>query len=450
MAEANRVPPSSPEAEKSILGSMLLSERCVGESLEALHAEDFFQQRHRDIFIAMQDLFAAGVSVDIVTVTQKLEQMGKMQLGGVEYLSDLTQTVPSVANLTYYIDIVQQKSTLRRLIDVGLEISDECYRENLASEEIVGRAGDAIYRIAMKSSKSSLVHIREALEETYMKISAAMESKDGLMGVPTGFPRLDRTLSGLQGGQLIVIAGRPGMGKTSFALNIVEYVAMNKNIPCLIFSLEMAADQIAGRLLCAEAKVDSQNLRSGNVSEQDIHKLASAIKVLKTAPVYIDDSAVITATEMLAKAHRLKKTEALGLIVIDYLQLMSGSGRAENRQQEVAQLTRTLKIMAKELNLPIVLLSQLSRAMEKRDKSSRRPMLSDLRESGAIEQDADVVLFLHREDYYGDSSAAENMGQAEIIIAKQRNGPTGSIPVGWNGEYTKYEEVDTFHTQPEY
>ena len=450
MAEVSRIPPSSPEAEKSILGSMLLSERCVCDALGALSAEDFFQQGHRDIFNSMQNLFAAGVSVDIVTVTQKLEQMGKMQLGGVEYLSDLTQMVPSVANLQHYMDIVQQKSILRRLIDVGLEISDECYRESLQAEEIVGRAGDAIYKIAMHSSKSSLIHIKEALEETYLKISAAMESKDGLMGVPTGFPRLDRTLSGLQGGQLIVVAGRPGMGKTSFALNMVEYLAMVKKVPCLVFSLEMAADQLASRLLCSEAKVDSQNIRSGNVSEQDIHKLASAIKVLKTAPVYIDDSSVISATEMLAKAQRLKKTEALGLIVIDYLQLMSGSGRAENRQQEISQLTRTLKVMSKELNLPIILLSQLSRAMEKRDKGSRRPMLSDLRESGAIEQDADVVLFLHREDYYGDESTPENIGRAEIIIAKQRNGPTGSIPVKWNGEYTKYEEVDTFHAPPEY
>ena len=450
MAEVSRIPPSSPEAEKSILGSMLLSERCVCDALEALNSEDFFQQRHRDIYTAMQNLFAAGIAVDIVTVTQKLEQMGKMQLGGVEYLSDLTQMVPSVANLSHYMEIVQQKSILRRLIDVGLEISDECYRESHQAEEIVGRAGDAIYRIAIKSAKSSLVHIKEALEETYLKMSAAIESKDGLMGVPTGFPRLDRTLSGLQGGQLIVVAGRPGMGKTSFALNMVEYLAMVKKVPCLVFSLEMAADQLAGRLLCAEAKVDSQNLRSGNVSEQDIHKLASAIKVLKTAPVYIDDSSVISATEMLAKAQRLKKTESLGLIVIDYLQLMSGSGRAENRQQEISQLTRTLKVMSKELNLPIILLSQLSRAMEKRDKGSRRPMLSDLRESGAIEQDADVVLFLHREDYYGDESSPESIGKAEIIIAKQRNGPTGSIPVKWNGEYTKYEEIDTIHQQPEY
>ena len=228
-----------------------------------------------------------------------------------------------------------------------------------------GARGDAIYKIAMQSSKTSLVHIKEALEETYVKLSAAMESKDGLMGVPTGFPRLDRTLSGLQGGQLIVIAGRPGMGKTSFALNIVEHLAMVKKVPCLIFSLEMAADQLAGRLLSSESKVDSQKIRSGSVSEQEIHKIADAIKSLKTAPVYIDDSALITATEMLAKAHRLKKSEDVGLIVIDYLQLMSGSGRAENRQQEIAQLTRTLKVMAKELDLPIVLYSRSFRVQWK-------------------------------------------------------------------------------------
>lgn len=449
MAETGRMPPSSPEAEKSILGSMLLSERCVYEALEKLRPEDFFQQRHREIFLAVKDLFAAGISADIVTVTQKLEQMGKMQLGGVEYLSDLTQMVPSVANFGFYMDIVHQKSVLRRLIDVGLEISDECYRENLDAEEIIGRAGDAIYQIAIKSSKSSMVHIREALEETYLRISAAMESKDGLLGVPTGFPRLDRTLSGLQGSQLIVVAGRPGMGKTSYALNIVQHAATLKRIPCLIFSLEMSADQIAGRLLCAEAKVDSQKLRIGNISMEENFKLAGAIKMLKTVPVYIDDSAMITATEMLAKAQRLKKTEDLGLVVIDYLQLMSGSARAENRQQEVALLTRTLKVMAKELNVPILLLSQLSRAVEKRDKNSRRPILSDLRESGAIEQDADVVLFLHREDYYGDGPA-EDAGKAEIIIAKHRYGPTGSIPMLWNGEYTKYAEADTIHTPPEY
>ncbi len=450
MAEMSRVPPSSIEAEKSILGSMLLSEKCVYDALDEMSVEDFFQQRHRDIFRAMQDLFAAGISVDLVTVTQKLEQMGKMQLGGVEYLSDLTQIVPSVANLAYYMDIVKQKSSLRRLIDVGLSITDDCYAESMEAEEIVGRAGDAIYKIAIKSSKTTLVHIKLALEEAYAKLGAAMDSKDGLMGVPTGFPRLDRTLSGLQGGQLIVIAGRPGMGKTSFALNIVEHLAMAKKVPCLIFSLEMAADQLAGRLLSSESKVDSQKIRSGNVNQKEIHEIAKAITSLKTAPVYIDDSSMITATEMLAKAHRLKRSEELGLIVIDYLQLMSGSGRAENRQQEISQLTRMLKVMSKELNLPIVLLSQLSRAMEKRDKSSRRPMLSDLRESGAIEQDADVVLFLHREDYYSDESSPENIGKAEIIIAKQRNGPTGSIPVKWNGEYTKYEEVDTFHSQPEY
>lgn len=448
-AKKGRTPPHNHEAEQSILGSMLLDERCVYEALEALHAEDFYNGQHRDIFTAMTGLMSAGVPIDIVTVSQRLEQDGTMRQGGMEYLADLATVVPSVANLKHYIDIVQQTSSMRKLITASMEIADECFAHERDADEIVGRAGDAIYRIALKDSKSTVVSLKEAVQESYLKISEAMKSKDGLMGIPTGFPLMDNMISGLQGTQLIVVAGRPGMGKTSFALNIVEHIGVVKNLPCLVFSLEMSADQLATRLLCSEAKIDSQLIRAGNISNKNITKLADAIKVLSNAPVYIDDSPSIMVTEMLAKAHRMQNQMGLSLIVIDYLQLMQGNGRAENRQQEVSQMTRSLKIMAKELNVPIILLSQLSRASEKRDKKSRYPMLSDLRESGAIEQDADVVIFLQREDYYMEDQTAENAGKARIMIAKQRNGPTGNIQVKWEGKYTKYVEIDYIHDDEE-
>ena len=445
----SRIPPNNLEAEQSILGSMLLNEECVYEAMEALREEDFYQQQHRDIFRVMSELMESGVSVDLVTVSQKMEQLGKMRMGGMEYLSQLTTVVPSVANLKHYINIVQQKSSLRKLIDASMTAADESYKGEDDADAIIGRAGDAIYRIALKNSQSTVVHIKEALQESYVKISEAMKAQDGMLGIPTGFPYMDQMLSGFQGTQLIIIAGRPGMGKTSFAMNIVEHIGLVKNIPCLVFSLEMSADQLATRLLCSEARIDSQLTRSGKMGAQEITKLAEAMKVLSNAPIYIDDSATITVTEMLAKARRMQKQSGLGLIAIDYLQLLQGTGRSENRQQEVAQITRSLKIMAKELNVPIVLLSQLSRASEKREKKTRYPMLSDLRESGAIEQDADVVIFLHREDYYPEDKTPENAGKARIIIAKQRSGPTGAIAMQWQGEYTKYMETDYIHDDEE-
>ncbi len=446
-----RVPPNNFEAEQSILGSMLLNARCVDEALVFLRPEDFYHPQHRDIFAAMAYLMESGVAVDIVTVSERMEQEGKMHIGGMEYLSRLTEAVPSTSNLAHYIRIVSEKSSLRKLIDANMRIADDCFTGSEDADILIGRAGDEIYRIAVKDARNDVVHIKDALTESFVKIGEAMKSQDGMLGLPTGFPLMDKMLSGLQGTQLIVVAGRPGMGKTSFALNIVEHIGMVKEAPCLVFSLEMGADQLATRLLCAEARLDSQLTRTGNMTQKDITKLADAMKRLSAAPIYIDDSATINVTEMLAKAHRLKRTQGLRLIVIDYLQLMQGTGRNENRQQEVSQMTRSLKVMAKELDIPIILLSQLSRASEKRDKQSRYPMLSDLRESGAIEQDADVVLFIHREDYYRDEAEPESEGLSRIIIAKQRSGPTGSIKVKWQGEITKFEELDYIHDEePEY
>lgn len=447
MAEMGRVQPNSLEAERSVLGSMLLSEQCALDGLDELHPEDFHQPRHRDIFIAMQELFEHGVAVDYVTVTEHLEKTGRMPAGGAEYLAELTSSVPSTANFEYYKQIIKEKAVLRHVIDIGMKMSDDAFGEKSDAEEILSRAGDAIYSVATQDDKRALTPLSKALVEAIARMQRAMESKDGLMGVPTGFPTLDRMLSGLQGTQMIVIAGRPGMGKTSFALNIVEHVGKVKQLPCLIYSMEMSADQIAGRLQCAYARVDAQKYRSASLLPSEIEKLAAASKELSEAPIYINDSSVVTVTEMMAQARKMKAQRGLALVMIDYLQLMTNSSRFENRQQEVSQISRSIKIMAKELDVPVLLLSQLSRANEKRDKGSRRPMLSDLRESGAIEQDADVVLFLHREDYYDDMRSEENEGQAEIIIAKQRSGPVGGIAAHFLKEYTRYEEVDTRHEE---
>ncbi len=434
-----RVPPSSMEAEQSVLGAMLLSENCVLAAVEKLREEDFYVESHRRIWRAMYDLSALSKPVDLVTVTERMEQGAPLSLEELTYLSDLTQAVPSTRNIDVYIGIIKEKSRLRRLINACAEIADLSYKAEAPAAEVLNIASDLVYKIADEQTERSLVHVRTALMESYELISKAAKSKDGLMGVATGFPLMDKKLSGFQPSQLIVVAGRPGMGKTSFALNIAEHVAVKEGRPVAIFSLEMSRDQLGMRLLCAGAQVDSQNARTGALSEKDFYSLADAMVPLEGAPIYIDDTAIIGPTEMMAKLRRLRQQVGdIGLVVIDYLQLMDTGRRSENRQQEISQITRSLKVAAKELGVPIMLLSQLSRATEKRE--NKRPMLSDLRESGAIEQDADVVLFLHREDYYSEDE--QHKGDASIIIAKQRSGPTGTINVMWKGEQTKYLEVD--------
>ena len=439
-----RVPPHSMEAEQSILGSMMLSEGCVLQAVERLQERDFYTESHRRIFRAMVDLTALSKPVDLVTVTERLEQGRTLSVEELTYLSDLTQRVPSTKNLDSYIDIVKEKGQLRRLLDACGEIADLSYKGEESAADILNTAGDLIYKIADERGERSLMHIRQALVESYEMISKAAKSKDGLMGVATGFPIMDKTLSGLQPSQLIVVAGRPGMGKTSFALNIAEHVATREHRPVVIFSLEMSSDQLAMRLLCSGAQVDSQKARIGVLTEKDFYNLADAMVPLEESPIYIDDTPTAGPTEIIAKVRRLRQQIGdLGLIVIDYLQLMSSGRNIENRQQEISTITRTLKIVAKELQVPVLQLSQLSRASEKRE--NKRPMLSDLRESGAIEQDADVVIFLHREDYYSEDE--NDKGRASIIIAKQRSGPTRSIDVMWRGEQTKYYEIDTQHEE---
>ncbi len=435
-----RVPPSSQEAEQSVLGAMLLSESCVLEAVEKLREEDFYTAVHRRIWRAMAHLAAYNKPVDMVTVAERMGADGGGELGidEITYLSSLTEAVPSLRNIGNYADIIREKSRLRRFITAAAEIADLSYKQEASSSEVLERATDLIYKIAGDENDNTLVHIREALLEAYESISRAAKSKEGLMGVSTGFPIMDKKLSGLQPSQLIVVAGRPGMGKTSFALNVAEHIALKANRPVAYFSLEMSREQLGSRLLCSHAQVDSQNARTGALKEKDFYALADAMVPLEAAPVYIDDSALITPSEIMAKIRRLKRQLGdMGLVIIDYLQLMTSGQRNENRQNEVSQMTRYLKVAAKELSVPVMLLSQLSRASEKRE--NKRPLLSDLRESGAIEQDADVVLFLHREDYYDESAPG---GDASIIIAKQRSGPTGTIAIKWKGELTKYQELD--------
>ncbi len=447
MAQVAKVLPHNIEAEQSILGSMLLSEKCVYEAIEKLSPEDFYVERHKKVYLVMQDLANVGLPVDLITIIDRLEQQNPLSIEEKKYLTDLTDIVPSTSNLGYYIDIVREKSILRRLIGICHDSTDQAFSASLPVDEIINTTSEKIYNLVMKDSKSTLEHIKPALIESYIKIGEAAKSKEGIMGISTGFPIMDKMLSGLQASQLIIIAGRPGMGKTSFALNIVEHVAVKNTLPVVIFSLEMSSDQLATRILCSQANVDSQSARTGQLKDSDFQKLSDTMEELAQKPIYIDDNATIGVGEMLGKARRLsQQLGQLGLIVIDYLQLMSGStNHGENRQQEISGITRALKVMARDLNVPIVLLSQLSRATEKRE--NKRPMLSDLRESGSIEQDADVVLFLHREDYYGEN---EGEAKSQIIIAKQRSGPTGAINVQWQGEFTRYRELDFVHDEPAY
>jgi len=434
-----RIPPHSNEAEQSVLGSMLIDREAVSVAAEVLRKDDFYSEAHREIYEAMMNLYEAGKPVDLVTVVDELDQRGTMDgVGGIAYITDLSRFVPSTANVKYYINIVEEKSILRKLIQASGEIMKDSYEASDEVDDIINKAEKAIFDISQKKNNDSLVPLKTTLLEGYSRIEELYNNKGRITGVPTGFMELDYKTSGMHPSELILVAARPAMGKTSFVLNIAQYAAIHAKVPVAVFSLEMSRDQLANRILCCEANVELQKIRTGELGEEDWRRLVRAMAPLSQAPIYIDDTPGISVMEMRSKCRRLKMEHGLGLIVIDYLQFMSGRGKAESRQQEISEISRSLKVMARELSVPIIALSQLSRAPEARN--DHRPMLSDLRESGAIEQDADVVMFLYRDEYYNPDSEEKNI--AEVIIAKQRNGPTGVVKLAWLGEFTKFANLE--------
>jgi replicative DNA helicase len=438
-APLGRVPPHNLDAEQSVLGSMMISKVAVSEVLEVLRAEDFYRDAHQKICAAARELYSSGEAVDAITVADELERRGTLeQVGGKPYLFTLVSSVPTAANAAFYARIVVEHSTLRRLIDAATSIAQECYEVPDDIDEAINRAGELIYGVAARRINSDFRPIRELLAETMEQLEMLATRTSDVVGVPTGFRDIDSRLSGLQKQNLILVAARPAMGKTSFVLNVAHHVALNENIPVVIFSLEMSQSEIVQRLICSEAKVDTSRLRSGHLSDADWMRVSTAVGRLDTAPLFIDDSASISMMEIRAKCQRLKRKNDLGLVVIDYIQLMQSTRRSENRVQEVSEISRGLKILAKELDMPVLAVSQLSRQPEQ-GGGDKRPHLSHLRESGSLEQDSDVVMFVYRDEYYNQDSQAK--GEAEIIVAKHRNGPVGTEHLAFLGQYTKFADL---------
>jgi len=438
ISSIGKIPPHNIEAEQAVLGCMLLDPDVIPSVLELIKSEDFYRPDHREICEAIIDLFDKAESIDIITVSEQLSARGTLEkVGGLEYLSTIANSVPTTANAKYYTKIVEEKSLLRKLIKASAEISQMSYEASEDAIYVLDKAEKAIFDILQKRGTQGFTHIKDVLLETFNRLEELYNSKGYITGVPTGFTDLDMKLAGLQNSDLILIAARPGMGKTAMGLNIAQHAAVHKKIPVAIFSLEMSREQLVNRMLSSEVMVDSHKMRTGKLTDEDWNKIAQALGPLSDAPIFIDDTPGISVMDIRAKCRRLKLEKNLGLVVIDYLQLMQGRGKAENRQQEVSEISRSLKILAKELNVPVVTLSQLSRGPESR--TDHRPMLSDLRESGAIEQDADIVMFLYRDDYYNPDSEKKNI--AEVIIAKHRHGSTGTVELRWFGEYTKFANL---------
>lgn len=441
LSSLGRVPPQSIEAEQSVLGASLLDKEVLSSITEIIDVSDFYRDDHKEIFEAIMDLYERGEPIDLITVSEQLKIRGSLDaVGGLEYLTGLVNAVPTTANAKHYAKIVEEKSILRKLIKISSEIINMGYEQAEEVEYILDKAEKGIFDISQGRNSQGFAQIKDVLIETFDRLEELYNSKGSVTGIPTGFIDLDHKTAGLHNSDLILIAARPAMGKTSFALNIAQYAAIHSQVPVAIFSLEMSKEQLVNRMLCCEAMVDAQRMRTGQLEDSDWQKIAKALGPISDAPIFIDDTPGVTAAEIRAKCRRLKIEKDLGLVVIDYLQLMQGRGRSENRQQEISEISRSLKILAKEINVPVIALSQLSRAPELR--GDHRPILSDLRESGAIEQDADIVMFLYRDDYYNPETEKKNV--AEVIIAKHRNGSTGTVKLAWLGQYTKFANLEEF------
>lgn len=438
--EWSKIPPQNIEAEQSVLGSMLLSRDAIIDVSEIIKADDFYKESHKKLFDVMMEMFEKDIPIDLVTVVDELRKQNMLEaIGGIDYIASLSSNVITTANVSYYARLIKEKATLRRLIEASSEIMELSY-EGDDVETVLDIAEQKIFDIAQGRNTTNFSPIKDVLMSTFYKIEELYKNKGHLTGIPSGFSDLDIKTAGFQPSDFILVAARPSMGKTSFALNIAQNAALLTGLPVAIFSLEMSKEQLVNRLICSTANIDSQKLRTGNLDEDDWMKLAAAMTPLSKAPIYIDDTPGISVMDIRAKCRRLKLEKGLGLVMIDYLQLMQGRGRAENRQQEISEISRSLKSLARELNVPVITLSQLSRAPESR--SDHRPILSDLRESGAIEQDADIVMFLYRDDYYNKDSEKKNI--AEVIIAKHRNGPTGTVELLWLSQYTKFVSFDKY------
>lgn len=429
--------PCNVEAEQYVLGSIIFDNECIPDVMTSLKVEEFYLEQHKIIYAGMLEISNRAEPIDFITLKSQLGSEFE-NIGGIEYLSKIRLMVSTTSNLKYHVKIIKDKAVLRKLIKAGTNIASKGYEQKDDVSSVLAMAEGEIFNILQNKTTTDLVHIKDVLVDNLAKLEEMVQSKAKITGVPSGFKLLDLKTTGFQNSDLVLIAARPAMGKTSFVLNIATHAAMHANVPVAIFSLEMSKEQLTNRILCSEALISNEKMKVADVDVEDMAKLAATINTLSKAPIYIDDTAGITVTEIKAKCRRLKLKGQLGLVIIDYLQLIQGNSK-EGRQNEVGENSRLLKIMAKELNVPVLCLSQLSRAPEQR--TDHRPVLSDLRDSGSIEQDADMVMFLYRDDYYNQESEKKNI--SECIIAKFRNGSVGTIELGWRGEYTRFMNLET-------
>jgi len=435
-----KVPPQNTEAEQSILGGILLDNQALNAVVEILEVKDFYTEAHRRIFAAILELSDRNEPSDLITLSNILKEKQHLDsVGGASYLATLVDSVPSAANVAHYAKIVKEKSILRRLIGTATEILNKSYHAGSEVDRILDEAEHAIFEISENKIRPAFFSLKEILKDSFRTIERLYEKKELVTGVPTGFDKLDELTSGLQNAELVIVAGRPSMGKTALALNIAQHASIEAGIPVAIFSLEMAKEQLALRMLASEARVDSQRIRKGFLGESDWPKLTTAAGRLSDAPIFIDDTAAISVLEMKAKSRRLKAEMGLGLVILDYLQLMRGGGYSDTREQEISEISRSLKALSKELSVPVMALSQLNRKVE--DRTNKRPQMADLRESGAIEQDADVIFFLYRDEVYNRSEDNPEKGTAEVIIGKQRNGPVGTVKLTFQEKYTRFDKM---------
>ncbi|MBC2695379.1 MAG: replicative DNA helicase [Desulfobacteraceae bacterium] len=435
-----KIPPQSIEAEESLLSGILIDNNTLLDVIDIISPEDFYRSAHQKIFSGIVELFSKNEPVDLVTLTNALKERGNLvEIGGATYLATLVDTVPLAVNAKYYAKIVRDKALLRRLIERANDIAKECFEDRGNVDEIIDFAESSIFEISKNKHKQSFYPISEIIDGNIETLEERQGNKALVTGVPTGFTRLDNLISGLQKSELIILAARPSMGKTALALNIARNAAVDVNVPVAIFSLEMSKEQLSMRLLCSEARIDSSRLRGGFFSMEDWRKLTDAAGVLSDTSIFIDDTPDISAMEIRAKARRLKMEKDIGLVIIDYLQLMKGRMSAERRDLEISEISRSLKALAKELDIPVMALSQLNRMLEQRN--DKQPRLSDLRESGALEQDADVVAFIYRDEVYNSDANNPKKGTADILIRKNRNGPTGETTLTFLDSYTRFENL---------